>query len=398
MGIRKLDFSTNSTENRGEKIPSFSVKGSTVSLYSTDDPVDKLPLVLVPLVSSTGVGFPQTSERPQSFTSGDNVQNGLVNWNSLSQKLRCIPGLRTALPSKDIHRQLHEVGAVFFSLTEALYSNSEKSSVFQNVPSLPGSLSSFLDYLMSSLRASPVNGAVFNIKVGEGSLIQNAQEGRNLVQSLKSACKRMQINTSIFLTDLSQPIGQALGNSLEIKEAIEVLKGSGPLDLLKLALEFGSDMLLFADTTMSKAEAKEILKKKILSGDGLNKFREIIEAQNGDTRIIDNDSLLPFSQERKKIRTSQTGFIQKINTKKLYSVYLKCVSQGGKPNESGNGGVGFVLHKKSGDWVKKGESLVEVHFNRKVCRPWTDDEFQEIFTITDTPPPFQPLIIERMRD
>ncbi len=398
MGIRKLDSSTNSTENWDEKIPPFGVKGPTVSLYSTDDPVDKLPLVLVPLVSSAGVGFPQTSERPRSFTSGDNVLDGLFNWNSLSQKLRCIPGLRTALPSKEIHSQLHEVGAVFFSLTEWIHTNSEKSPVFQNVPSFPGSLGSFFNYFMSGLRMSPVNNAVFNVKVGEGSFIKNPREGRNLAQSLKSACKRMQINTSIFLTDLSQPIGQALGNSLEIKEAIEILKGSGPLDLLKLALEFGSDMLLYADQTMSKGEAKEILKKKILSGDGLKKFREIIEAQKGDTRIIDNDSLLPFSEERIKIRSSQTGFIQKINIKKLYSVYLKCVSQGGKPTDSGNCGIGFVLQKKACDWVKKGESLIEVHLNRKVSHSRTGDEFQEIFTITNTPPSFQPLIIERIRD
>lgn len=393
-----MDSSNYSTENMSETTPPFGVNDPTVSLYSTDDPVDKLHLVLVPLVSSAGVAFPKTSELPRSFISGDNVLNDLANWNSLSQKLRCIPGFRTALPPNDIYSQLHEVGAVFFSLTEGMHSNSEKNSVSQNSSPFPGGLGSLFNYFLSGLRVSSVNSAVFNIKVGEGSLIQKPREGRNLAQSLKSAFKRMQINTSFFLTDLSQPIGQALGNSLEIKEAIEILKGSGPLDLLKLALEFGSDMLLFADKTISKGDAKEILKKKILSGDGLKKFREIIEAQKGDTRIIDNDSLLPFAEKRIKIRSSKTGFIQKINTRKLYSVYLKCVSQEGRPTESGSCEIGFVLQKKSGDWVKKGESLVEFHLKSKVSRSWTGDEFQEIFTISDTPPPFQPLIIERIRD
>ena len=396
IGIRKLDSSNYSTENMSETIPPFGVKGPTVSLYSTDDPVDKLPLALVPLVSSAGVAFPKTSDLSRSLTFGDNVLNGLANWNSLSQKLQCIPGFRTALTPNDIYGQLHEVGAVFFSLTERMYSNSEKGPVFQTVPSFPASLGSLLNYFLSGLRVSSVNSAVFNIKIGEGSLIQKSRDGRNLAQSLKSAFKRMQINTSFFLTDLSQPIGRALGNSLEIREAIEILKGSGPLDLLKLALEFGSDMLLFADKTMSKGEAKEILKKKILSGDGLKKFREIIKTQKGDARIIDNDSLLPFSEERIKIRSSKTGFIQKINTRKLYSVYLKCVAQERKQTDSGNRGIGFLLQKKSGDWVKKGESLVEVHLNSKVSRSWTEDEFQEIFLISETPPPIQPLIIERI--
>ena len=396
MGIRKLDSSNYSTENMSETIPPFGVKNPTLSLYSTDDPVDKLHLVLVPLVSSAGVVFPKTSELPRSLTFEDNVLNGLANWNSLSQKLHCIPGFRTALSPNDISSQLHEVGAVFFSLTEGIDSNSEKSSVSQNSPSFPGSLGSLFDYFLSCLRVSSVHSAVFNIKVGEGSLIKRSRDGRNLARSLKSAFKRMQINTSFFLTDLSQPIGRALGNSLEIREAIEILKGSGPLDLLKLALELGSDMLLFADKTMSKGEAKEILKKKILSGDGLKKFREIIKAQKGDTRIIDNDSLLPFSEKRIKIRSSQTGFIQKINTRKLYSLYLKCVSQERKQTNSGTRGIGFVLQKQSGDWVKKGESLVEVHLNHKVSRSWTGDEFQEIFLISETSPPFQPLIIERI--
>lgn len=388
----------NSTENRNETIPPFNVKDPIVSLYSTDDPFGKLPLVLVPLVSSAGVGFPQASELPRSFTSEDDVLNGLANLNNLAQKLRCIPGLRTALSPKDIHSQLCEVGAVFFSLTEGMCSNSEKSPIFQDTPFPPGSLGPLCTYFVSAPRVGSVNSAVFNINVGAGSLIQKPQEGRNLAEALKSAFKRLQINTSFFLTDLSQPIGQALGNSLEVKEAIEILKGSGPLDLLKLALEFGSDMLLFTDKTMSKGEAKEILKKKILSGDSLTKFREIIKAQEGDTRIVDNDSLLPFSEEKTKIRSIKTGFIQKINTRKLYSVYLKYVSLERRSTDSGNCGIGFLLQKKAGDWVKKGESLVEFHHNSKVNRSWTGDEFQGIFTISETPPPFQPLIIERMRD
>ncbi len=398
MRASKLDSSDANTGKLSETIPPFSIMRSTVSLFSTDDPVDKLPLVLVPLVSSAGVRFPKTSELPRSFISGDNIRNSLATRNSLSQKLGCIPGFKTVLPLKDIHSQLREVGAVFFSLREKMDSNFGKIPAPQKTPSFPGSLDSLFDHFMSALRVSSVNSAVFNIKIGDESRIQKNQEGRNFVQSLKNIFKRLQLNTSFFLTDSSQPIGQALGNSLEIKEAIEILKGSGPLDLLKLALEFGSDMLICVDKTTSKNEAKEILKRKILNGDALKKFREIIEAQKGVTRVIDNDSLLPFSEARIKIRSSQTGFIKKIDTRKLYSVYLKCVSQEGSPANSGNCGIGFVLHKKSGDWVEKGESLVEVHGTSKISRSWIGDEFHEIFTISETPPPFQPLIIERIWD
>ncbi|UCE21739.1 MAG: hypothetical protein JSV46_05865 [Candidatus Aminicenantes bacterium] len=396
MRAGKLDSSDNNTGKLSETIPPFNLMPSTVSLFSTDDPVDKLPLVLVPLVSSAGVRFPKALGMPRSFISGDNILNGLATRNSLSQKLGCIPGFQTALPPKDIHNQLREVGAVFFSFRENMNSNSGINPASQKTPPFPNNLDSLFNHFTSALRVSPVNSAVFNIKIGEGSRIQKNQEGRNLAQSLKGVFKRMQIKTSFFLTDSSQPIGQAVGNSLEIKEAIEILKGSGPLDLLKLALEFGSDMLICVDKTMSKSEAKKFLKRKILNGDALKKFREIIEAQKGDTRVIDNDSCLPFSTEKTKIRSSQTGFIQKINTKKLFSAYLKCVSREGSPADSGNCAIGFVLQKKSGDLVKKGESLVEVHSTSKISRSWIGDEFDEIFTISETPPPFQPLIIERI--
>ncbi len=398
MRVSKLDSSDINRGKQSETIPPLNVTRSTVSLFSTDDPVDKLPLVLVPLVSSAGVRFPKTSEMHRSHICGDNVLKSLADRNSLSQKLRCIPGLGTALPTKEVQSQLNEAGAVFFSLREKMNSDSGRNPASQKSPPFPASLNSLFDYLMSALRVSSVKGAVFNIKIGEGSPIKKIREARNLAQSLKGIFKRRQIKTSLFLTDSSQPIGQALGNSLEIKEAVEILKGSGPLDLLKLALEFGSDMLICVDKTLSKSEAKEILKRKILNGDGLKKFREIIDAQKGDTRVIDNASLLPSSEERIKIRSSQAGFIQKIDTKKLYSVYLTCISQERSPADSGKCGIGFVLQKKSGDWVKKGESLIEVHSSSKTSRSWTEDEFHEIFTISETPPLFQPLIIERICD
>lgn len=398
MGIRKLDSFNNSNENRSETTPPFIFKGPSVSLYSTDDPVDKLPLVLVPLVSSAGVGFPQVSELPRSFTSEDDILDNLARWNSRSQKLRCIPGFKTTLPFKDISRQLREVGAAFFSFPEGMRSSFVKSPDLQNVPHFPSSFCSLFNYFMSGLRVCSVRNAVFNIKVGEGFLIQEPQQARYLAQALKSAFKRMQMNTSFFLIDSNQPAGRALGNSLEIKEAIEILKGSGPLDLLKLALELGSEMLLSTDKTVSKGDAKEILKKKILSGDALKKFREIIEAQKGDTRVIDKDSLLPSSAERLKIHSHKTGFIHKINTKKLYSIYLQCVSKKRKSSNSRGEGIGFLLQKKCGEWVEKGEDLVEVHLDKGVSRNWIENELQKIFTIAGTPPAFQPLIIERKID
>ena len=395
---KKLDSSVKKTDRARRPPVLFDVKGPHVSLYSTDDPVDKLHLVLAPLISSVGIAFPKISEPLQSFTLRQSTLNDLFFWNSLSRKLQCIPGFRTTLTSKDIQNQLHEVGAVFFSPPKGIRPESQKKSSPSTVNSCDDTMDSLFNYFTNALRISPAGSIVLNIKVGKGSPIQKIKEGRNLAQSFKHAFERMQINTSIFLTAFNQPVGEALGNSLEVKEAIEILKGSGPLDMLKLTMELGSDILLLADKTMTKGEAKEILKRNIVNGEGLEKFQKIIETQKGNPRIIDDYSLFPLAAKRIQIYSRVTGFIHKINMRQLYSVYHRLMTQERKPPDSGNNGTGFLLQKKTGESVKKNERLVEIHLSSNSNSTWIDDEIQGIFTISETLPPFQPLIIERIKD
>ena len=251
---------------------------------------------------------------------------------------------------------------------------------------------------MSGFRISPASHIVLDIKVGGGSPILKIKEARKLAISIKSTLDGIQVNSSILLTSFNQPVGQALGNSLEIREAIDTLKGSGPLDMLKLTLELGSEILLLADKNKTKIEAKEVLKKAIVDGRALKKFKEIIEAQKGNSRVTDDYSLLPLSTKRIHISSRKSGFIHKINMCQLHSLYLKLMSSGRESSAAEKRGIGFILQKKTGDWARKGESLVEVHLGNTTQCTWIDDESQEIFTISETAPPFQPLIIERIKD
>ncbi len=369
-----------------------------VSVYSTDDPVDKLHLVLAPLVSSAGVAYPKISEPLPAFRFKHPTLNGLALWNNLSRKLGCIPGFRTARISKDIQDQLHEVGAVFFSPPAGIYQEPLETSAAQASNFYNGATDSLLNFLMSGLQANPVSLIVLNIKIGEGSPVHKIHEGRHLATAIKDTLDRIQVSSSIFLTSFHQPLGNALGNSLEIKEVTDTLKGSGPLDMLKLTLELGSDILLLADKTITKSEAKEVLKKAITEGKGLKKFKQIIEAQNGNPGITDDYSLLPISAERIQIKSRKSGFIHTINMSQLHSLYLKLMSSGRDSKHSQNRGIGFLLRKKTGEWIQKDEILVEAHLDSPAHITRIDDEFHEIFTISENSPPFQPLIIERIKD
>lgn len=382
-----------------EKIASSDIKWPNFAPYSIGCSIDKVSLVLVPLVASAGVVVSKISESPTLLgPPGKQKLHGLTDYNSLSNKLQSIPGFQTSLSSKEINDNLCHVSAVLFSLPEHMASFFKKISSFKDTNSFQDHHDSFVCRFMISMLISGVNGASLDIKVGEGSFIKNRQEARNFALSLKNACSRMKISTSFILSGMNQPLGQALGNSLEVREALEVLKGKGPLDLLKLALELGTEILLLAKKFSNRIEAKRDLKRKIIKGDALEKFKEIIEAQKGNPRVIDDYSLLPQAKERMKILSPKKGFIHKILMKQICSLFLALGTRGKKPADSIDHGSGFLIFKKIGDRVEKAEILAEVHFNKFKNISWVDKEFQEVFMISEKPPDFEPLIIERIRE
>ena len=357
----------------------------------------KVSLVLMPLVASAGVVVSKISEPFKLLgMPGNQGLDRLVDFNSGSNKLQSIPGFNTSLSSREIKNQLSKVGAVLFSPPEETASFFKKISSSQGINSSQNPHDSLLGYIMSSILLCRVEGASFDIKVGEGSFLKNSKEARSLVQSLNNVCNRLRIISTFILSDMNQPTGQALGNSLEIREVLEVLKGKGPLDVLKLALELGTEILLLARKNLNRIEAKRVLKEKIIRGEALEKFKQIIEAQKGDPRIIDDYSLLPQAKDRLKILSPKKGFIQKILMKQIRSVCLQLDTREKKHINSGDHGPGLLVFKKIGERVEKGETLAELHFNKVKNVSRLEKEANEAFIISEKLPGFRPFIIERI--
>lgn len=365
--------------------------------FCTGCSFDKVSLVLVPLVSSAGVVVSKISEPLTLLGSpGKQAFYSLINFNNHSNKLQSIPGFQTSLGPKEIKSQLSRVGAVLFSPPEKVASFFKKISASKGTNSWQGLRDSLLGCFMSSILLCGVNGASFDIKVGEGSFLKNSKEARSLAQSLKYVCNRLRISSTFILSDMNQTLGQAVGNSLEVREVLEVLKGKGPLDVLKLTLELGTEILLLAKRSLNRTEAKRDLKEKIIKGEALEKFKQIIEAQKGNPRIIDDYSLLPQAKKRMKILSPNRGFIHKIMMKRIRSVCLELEAGGKKSEDSSDHGPGLLIFKKIGEKVKKGETLAEVHFNAVKNVSRLKKESKGAFMISEKPPDFRPFIIERI--
>jgi len=380
-----------------EKINPSDLRLPKFAPFSTGWSVDKVSLVLVPVVSSAGVVVSNIFEPFTLLGSvGKQAFYSLFNFNNHSNKLESIPGFQTSLGPKEIKDQLSHVGAVLFSPPNQIAPYFKKISPSEGPNSWQDLRDELLSCFVSSLLLCAVNGASFDIKVGEGSFLKNSQEARSLALSLKNICNRLRISSTFILSDMNQPLGQAVGNSLEIREVLEVLKGKGPLDVLKLVLELGTEILLLAKKSLNRTEAKRVLKEKIIKGEALEKFKQIIKAQKGDPRIIDDYSLLPQAKDRMKILSPNKGFIQKIMMKQIRSVCLELETGGKGPADSGDHGPGLSIFKKIGEKVEKRETLAEVHFNKVKNVSRLEKASQGAFIISEKPPGFRPFIIERI--
>jgi thymidine phosphorylase len=365
--------------------------------FSIGWPNFKVSLVLMPLVASAGVVISKIFEPLTLFVlAGNQAIDSLANSSIHSNKLKAIPGFQTSLSPIEIKDQLSTVGAVLFSPPEEMASFFKKISSSKGTNSWQDLRNSLLSCFVSTILLCGVDRACFDIKVGEGSFLKNSKEARSLALSLKDACDRLRIISTFILSDMNQPLGQALGNSLEVREVLEVLKGKGPLDVLKLVLELGTEILLLAKKSLNRTETKRTLKEKIIKGEALEKFRQIIEAQKGDPRIINDYSLLPQAKDRLKIFSPSKGFIQKIMMKLIRSVYFELGIEGKKLADSSDHGPGLLIFKKIGEKVEKGETLAEVHFNKVKNVSRLEKESQGAFIISEKPPGFRPFIIERI--
>lgn len=357
-----------------------------IDKHSTGGVGDKASFILAPLAHACGVKVPMIAGRGLGHTGGT------------IDKIESIKGFKTSLTLEKFKATVEGMGIALIGQTGEIAPADKKIYALRDVTATIESIPLITASIMSKKLAEGAQGIVMDIKVGSGAFMKTKAQARELAKSIRETGKRFGKNMLTTLTDMNQPLGNAVGNSLEIIEAIDTLKGKGPKDLTDLSLHLAGAMIYLAGLSKTHTDGIKKAKKALKSGAALQSFRELIENQGGDPKVIDDYSSLPSAQNVTVVTAPKSGYMKKINNT---NIGLHCVSLGGgraKADDKIDFGVGFIFHKKLGEKFKTGDPLVSIHHNpnqQEVVKKIEHDLIHKDITFALTKPEnVSPLIIE----
>lgn len=320
-----------------------------IDKHSTGGVGDKTSLVLAPLIASLGIAVPMMSGRGLGHTGGT------------LDKLESIPGFRTHLSLVETESQLARIGCAMLSQTDEivpadrkLYALRDATATVEVIPLIAASI-------MSKKISESLTGLVLDVKRGAGSFLPKLDDELQLAQAMIDLGARHDCPVVALLTAMDRPLGEACGNALEVAEAIDVLRGGGPPDLIEVTMALGAEMLILANVATSPDEAREMMNKAIASGKAMAKFEEIIGAQGGDAGVTDDPSRLPRARHTRELHAKRAGVVQRVDPREIG--YGVIALGGGRRNmeDTVDPSVGFVISVKPGGRVEKGQLLGVVH-------------------------------------
>ena len=380
MDDREKSDLTMSIVHSGEEIDLSAIKGVKVDKHSTGGVGDTTTLVLAPLVASLGIPMAKMSGRGLGHTGGT------------IDKLEAIPGFNVELTQEKFIELVNENKVAVIGQSGNLTPADKKLYALRDVTSTVESIPLIASSIMSKKIAAGADAIVLDVKTGAGAFMKTTDDARLLAHAMVQIGNRVGRNTMAVISDMSQPLGFAIGNALEVKEAIDALNGKGPADLMDLCLTLGSQMVHLAGIGKDLDEARSLLEESISNGKALEKFKTFIASQGGDTSVIDHPELLPKSDYQIDVLANRDGYVSEIIADEL-GIAAMMLGAGRATKESEiDLAVGIVLHKKVGDAVKKGEPLLTIHTNQEEV-PEVEQKIWEGITIADSAKPI-PLIHE----
>ncbi len=351
MDDEETFYLTRSMMNSGKVLDLSSVRGVKVDKHSTGGVGDKVSLILAPLVATCGVKVPMISGRALGHTGGT------------LDKLQSIPGFRTDLSLKRFVKILSQTGVCMMGQTDEIAPADRKMYALRDVTATVNSIPLITSSIMSKKLAEGADAFVFDVKMGNGAFMKERKQALLLAKSLIQIAKKFKKKAVALITDMNEPLGEAVGNSIEVIESIRALKGKAPPDLMKVTSALGAQMLILGKKAKTIAEAKKRLSQTIESGEALLKFREMIEKQGGDPRVIHDFSLLPWAKFKSLVTSHKDGYVQSIDTERIGLCAMKLGAGREKSDDLIDPGAGILVKKKVGDAVNKGEPLAVVFAN-----------------------------------
>ena len=342
---------TMSMAESGDQIDLSAIEGIKVDKHSTGGVGDTTTLVLAPLVASAGVPVAKMSGRGLGHTGGT------------IDKLESVPGFHVEISEEKFMELVNKNKVAVVGQSGDLTPADKKIYALRDVTGTVNSLPLIASSIMSKKIASGADAIVLDVKVGAGAFMKTPEDAEKLARAMVSIGNLAGRKTMAIISDMSQPLGRAVGNTLEVEEAIETLKGNGPKDLEELCLVLGAQMVYLGGGAESLEDAKALLKEKLTNGEALEQFKIFLEAQDGNPNVVEDYSLMPQASITKDVKATESGYITEITADDIGVAAMK-LGAGRETQESViDLAAGLMLHKKVDDYVEKGDVIVTLYAN-----------------------------------
>ncbi|XEO94804.1 pyrimidine-nucleoside phosphorylase [Latilactobacillus sakei] len=337
----------------GDQLDLSMIDGVKVDKHSTGGVGDKTSIPLAPMIAALGIPIPMISGRGLGHTGGT------------LDKLEAIPNFNISLTEEAFKKQVAEIKLAIIGATGNIAPADKKIYALRDVTDTVDSIPLIAGSIMSKKIASGTDALVLDVKTGSGAFMKTEEDAKELAQALVNIGRSVGMQCMAVISDMNQPLGNAIGNALEIEESIAILKGEGPADITELILTLGSQMVVLAGKATTLDEARQLLQGVIDDGRALEAFRQMIIYQGGDPAVIENPKLMPQAQYQIELPAKESGYVTEMTANEMGIASMLLGGGRQAKTDEIDYAVGLVLHKKIGDAVQKGESLLTIYSNRE---------------------------------
>jgi len=353
MNLRETTDLTVAIAETGELLDLSNVVSIAVDKHSTGGVGDKTTLVVQPIVAACGLPVGKMSGRGLGFSGGT------------LDKMESIPGYRCDLTTEEFMKQLKDIGMVLTGQTADLAPADGKLYALRDVTGTVDSIPLIASSIMSKKIAGGANAIVLDVKIGKGAFMDDIKEGKRLAETMVAIAKRADRKAIALISDMNQPLGYAVGNALELREAIDTLHGGGPDDFRGHCVEVAKQLLIIGNICRHEREAEKMVLQVLEDGSAWERFRQLVIAQGGDVSFIDEPNKLPSAKLIETIASPKSGYLKEINARMIGETAVFLGAGRGKKGDQIDYAVGIVMHNKVGDYVTKGAPLFTMHVDHE---------------------------------
>jgi pyrimidine-nucleoside phosphorylase len=382
MNAEETAVLTRAMVHSGEKLDLADVPGVKVDKHSTGGVGDKTSLILAPLAAACGVVVPMMSGRGLGHTGGT------------LDKLESIPGFRVRLSLSEFRAVLRKTGCALIGQTaeiapadKILYALRDVTATVESIPLITASI-------MSKKIAEGISALVMDVKCGRGAFMKTLADARALATSIVATGIANGVRTLALVTTMDVPLGRAVGNALEVIEALETLKARGPADLENLSVALAARMVLMGGQAGTLVEAEAKVRAALTSGRGLEKLRDIIAHQSGDPHVVDDTSKLPTAPRQALVPAERSGYVTALDAEKIGRATMVLGAGRDRVEDTVDHAVGAKVLRAYGERVEAGEALLEIHYRDPARLQTALDLARKAYVLSDAAPPGQPQILE----